>query len=253
MERSLIELAHTEKAAENARDDADRAWRAAWWQTTMALAEAEDASEAYDTLEDLLRQSRDHLKHRRATGLAMQVVNDTLQPTFAVEFVRNGHGPIDEVAAERILSAEDAGFTKLEFLRSLPERPQPRRGLPEPVNLSEQADSRREFTSSPGLGEDVVGAPTYVDDPVLTPPAPASFQMPDIIPDGDWLRVANVELNKARLSLGFLRDRVWEQLTETERYDVVRQLHELSRLINEVGGASFIQEVNRVLDSPFSG
>src|SRR3954466_8964932 len=72
---SLADLAYNEITAESRREEAERAWRNAWWELTLCLGDLAQTQvgPAYDELADLLGQRRDYLSLRRRVGQAVQV------------------------------------------------------------------------------------------------------------------------------------------------------------------------------------
>jgi uncharacterized protein YukE len=116
----IDEAAKAEHVAELSRNRALSAWRAAWWQTTMVLAEAMDGPEARETVRRakvILGHSGRYLSQRRALGLALGQYSlaevSGLPPRLALFYittVKADPGRIREVLAdaqERELSLRD--------------------------------------------------------------------------------------------------------------------------------------------------
>lgn len=106
----LERAAQAEVAAERNRKQAEEAWRRAWWETTMALAEPERRPEitaALNLAETILGQSRDHLGARRETGRKLAGLEplgiSKLPPRLAIEYVKAGGS-----ASEAIKTLQDA-------------------------------------------------------------------------------------------------------------------------------------------------
>lgn len=110
-------LARAEKAATEAQETAQADYRQAWWNLTLAMAEAATPSEVYDEVAPILGLSRSYLSSRRK--LAQQVSADviesgevyTLPPRKALAWIQAKAGPINHGAVERLRQFEEEGVS----------------------------------------------------------------------------------------------------------------------------------------------
>jgi hypothetical protein len=114
MRHDIETAALQEAAAEQTRATAEAAWRRAWWETTLALAEPAEPDkravmDALDTAQRILGQSRSWLARRRAAGRHFSILEDAqiwaLPPRLAVEYT-DAHG--DPAQAVEYLTAAEA-------------------------------------------------------------------------------------------------------------------------------------------------
>jgi hypothetical protein len=122
--------ARKELQAAWSKEEAESAWRSAWWETTLALAEPErrpDIAAALDEAGRILKQARDYLHKRRQVGRTFLEVNlqetRTLPPTLSMEYALAGGSPEDALATIR--SAEQRKLSMREFIAELQHRPVP--------------------------------------------------------------------------------------------------------------------------------
>jgi hypothetical protein len=100
MEHSKVaRAAAVERQAEQTRKQAEDRWRAAWWDTTLALAEAQqkrEVSAALDEAQRILGQNRGYLEERRATGRAFSMLEHAeiqmLPPRMAIAWAKTHRG-----------------------------------------------------------------------------------------------------------------------------------------------------------------
>jgi hypothetical protein len=118
--------AKAEAAAETGRAASDRAWRAAWWRTTMALAAVPARPQsllkaANDAMiAEGLGKDRNWLSMRRRTGIAFQsfaLERETLPPRLAVVAATRPDAVITAEVVADILKAEadEVGVRKFSF------------------------------------------------------------------------------------------------------------------------------------------
>jgi len=118
--------AAAERAAEQTRTNAETAWRAAWWGTTVALASVPEADKpavtaAYDAAEQILGQSRSNLAARRRTGLKLSDLGleakIILPPRLTMEYVKANGDP--GKAAQVLADAEARDVSLRDFAAEL--------------------------------------------------------------------------------------------------------------------------------------
>jgi len=99
--------AKAERAAEQAREEGERAWRSAWWVTSLTLAELPDA-EGIKAAGEVLGQSQSWLRSRRKCGAWFKNLENRspseLIPRFAVAAANAKIEP--QLAADLIIQAE---------------------------------------------------------------------------------------------------------------------------------------------------
>jgi hypothetical protein len=167
--------ARREQAAEHNRTRAEHNWRAAWWQTTVALATPDEndrpaITAVYDAAEKILGQSRSWLSDRRMVGrrLADLLLEQkiTLPPRLSMEYARNGGDPADAVAV--ITAAEADGVSLRDFAAQLGTQPTSwqREGEREPAPLDidtmdadEKAELARDLIKDPDVADRVAADP----------------------------------------------------------------------------------------------
>ncbi len=120
---SIEVLAQREAQAEQAKGRADKAWRTAWWETTLALGKVTGKAatgNAQRAVADTLDQSLSWVRRRTMAGRAFDSlagIHDA--PTrMAVEVVSAGIEPTAELVAEMI-QAERDGIGLREFTANL--------------------------------------------------------------------------------------------------------------------------------------
>jgi hypothetical protein len=115
--------AQCERDAEGSRAEAEAAWRAAWWRTTMALGVPTyrpDVTRALDEAERVLGQSRGYISDRRSTGVVfgdlsieqVQALPPRLSMVWATQHAGQRAG--SDVLAE-VRQAETDGVSLREF------------------------------------------------------------------------------------------------------------------------------------------
>lgn len=133
MSTNIRDVARRERAAEQTREEADAAWRAAWWATTLALAAIEGQRETArafaEVADELGYKTHKYLSHRKATGRRVEVdhllkaVIHSLPPRLSVVFASEAGHRIDAQAAEVLLQAERDGVSLREFAKQLDAMP----------------------------------------------------------------------------------------------------------------------------------
>lgn len=126
MSSRIEEAAAAERAAEQTRKQAEATWRAAWWETTLALAEPDRKGEVSRVLDEaavILGQSRGYLLSRRETGrdfvdLEVDEIK-MLPPRLAIAWSKEHGKPIDAEAAGMLRQADQDGTSLREFIANL--------------------------------------------------------------------------------------------------------------------------------------
>ena len=122
----IEQAARAEHAAELTRDQAEAAWRRAWWHTTMKLAEPHRGDKkaiiaAIDTAEAILGHARGSLANRRRAGMRFTHLKmaqiETLPPSLAMEYAK-AKGDCGRTLAT-ITGAEARGLSVREFAAEL--------------------------------------------------------------------------------------------------------------------------------------
>jgi hypothetical protein len=103
---TVVRAARAEKKAEDGREAAETAWRAAWWKTTSALAKVPGAprtelTKVYREVQLVLGQGTEWLSKRRKTGKAFVSLKaneiNALPPRKAIEVAVNNVPVTDEI------------------------------------------------------------------------------------------------------------------------------------------------------------
>lgn len=128
----IEKAARQEQAAEKHRAQAEAAWRAAWWQTTLALGAPPDSdrqqvTSALDTAQRILGQSRSWLGSRRRTGrmlltAAPAAAVHQLPPRLAIAYFDARADPVHAVRVLR--DAEARQLSLRDFAAELGVQPQ---------------------------------------------------------------------------------------------------------------------------------
>jgi hypothetical protein len=121
---TIAVAAQCERDAESSREEAEASWRAAWWRTSLALAEPSErhlVSEALTEAEEILGQSRSYLLKRRAMGRLFDTQDISrlqwLPPRLSMAWA-DAHRTAIEVTAEdmeEIAVAEREGVSLRDF------------------------------------------------------------------------------------------------------------------------------------------
>jgi hypothetical protein len=121
----ISSVAQCERDAEHNRSNAEAAWRAAWWRTTVALAQpaprSAEASAVLDEAQAILGQSRGYLSDRRGTGNVFggDLYVDHIQrmaPRLAMVWAAAHAGQkADPSDINEIIAAEDEGVSLRDF------------------------------------------------------------------------------------------------------------------------------------------
>jgi hypothetical protein len=121
-DNALKIVAAAERTAEQNKSLAEGAWRRAWWATTLILGQPTyrpDITDALDTAQEILGQSRSYLSDRRATGVVFADVStliDVLPPRLSMAWAAAHAGQkatADDIA--EIVTAEHDGLSLREF------------------------------------------------------------------------------------------------------------------------------------------
>jgi hypothetical protein len=113
MTMTIEELAQQESTATALRGRADRAWRSAWWATTLALGAyvkgSDDLGEAQRIVREVTGQSVQYVSERSSTGrLYVRLETNTeIPPRMAMEVVRQHITPTPAIIAEMLAIDED--------------------------------------------------------------------------------------------------------------------------------------------------
>jgi hypothetical protein len=115
--------AECERDAEGSRAEAEAAWRAAWWRTTMALGVPTyrpDVTRALNEAEQILGQSRGYLGDRRATGVVFSDLSidevQALPPRLSMVWAAQHAGQrAGADALAEVQNAETDGVSLREF------------------------------------------------------------------------------------------------------------------------------------------
>lgn len=122
---SIATLAEREARAEASKSKADTAWRAAWWDTTLALGaipqtHKKELGEAQAIVCEATGNKADHVKVRTRTGRTFGGIDPTeIPPTMAVEVVKQGI-PVTVALALAMVKAERDGMTVRDFIAAQP-------------------------------------------------------------------------------------------------------------------------------------
>lgn len=125
----ITEAALAERNAEHSRNEALMAWREAWWETTMVLAEAADGPEAAETIRRagvILGHKKKYLQDRRRLGKWLEQYSlsevSGLPPRLALLYavtVKADPARIREV----LLDAQERNLSLRDLARELGKQP----------------------------------------------------------------------------------------------------------------------------------